>query len=281
MFLISESFRFLFTRKNLSLFVIISNFLLFSILGITTLITYQIFQYLQAVRNDIEIQAFLKPNLSSTDSIRIFTILSSLSGIENIKYKSSKQAYEELLNSYKDYRDVFADIDINQLPSAYIIKPKMHWTKGELLDELSNKIKMLDGIEDVYYGKNWIYALEKLSGIFIIVSIFVLILIFFTFIFISSYAIKIAINDHKLAMEILKLSGIEYFRIYAPFRIMGIFYGFIPSLLTFLFLNGLIYLLKNFGFKLFSFPSLFLITIILFGTIMGILSAENALRENS
>ncbi|MEO0202154.1 MAG: permease-like cell division protein FtsX [candidate division WOR-3 bacterium] len=281
MFLIFEAFRFFSTRKNVTLFVIISNFLLFSILGTTTLITYQIFKYLQTVKKDVEIQAFLKPNLSPVDSIKILTVLSSLESIESIKYKSSKQAYEELINNYKDYRDIFSDLDISQLPSSYIIKPKLHWTKGKFLEELSNKIKMLDGVEDVYYGKNWIFALEKLSNIFIIVSIFLLILIFLTFIFISSYAIKIAINDHKLAMEILKLSGIEYFRIYAPFRIMGILYGFIPSMLTFIFLNLSIYLLKNLGFKLFSFPSLFLITIILFGTFMGILSSENALRENS
>ncbi len=281
MFLIYEAFRFLSTRKNLTFFVMMSNLLLLSILGTTTLITYQIFQYLQAIRKDITIQAFLKTNLTPIDSLRILTILNTITGIERIEYKSSKDAYNELLNSYKDYRDVFLDVDPNELPSSYLIKPKLHWTKGNLLEELSNKIKMLDGIEDVYYGKNWISSLEKLSNILIIVSIFVLILIFLTFIFVSSYAIKIAINDHRLAIEILKLSGIDHFRIYTPFRVMGLFYGLVPSILAFLFLNFIIFLFKNFGFELLPFPNSFLLSVILFGTIMGVLSAENALREDS
>ncbi len=281
MFLIYEAFRFLSTRKNLTFFVLISNLLLLSILGTTTLITYQIFQYLQAIRKEITIQAFLKTNLTPIDSIRILTILNTISGIERIEYKSSKDAYNELLNIYKDYKDVFSDVDPNELPSSYLIKPKLYWTKGNLLEELANKIKMLDGIEDVYYGKNWILSLEKLSNIFIIVSIFILILIFLTFIFVSSYAIKISINDHRLAIEILKLSGIDYFRIYAPFRIIGLFYGLVPSILTFIFLNFIIFLFKKFGFELFPFPNSFLLSVIIFGTIMGILSAENALREDS
>jgi len=279
MFLISEAFRFLLLRKNLTFFVILSTFLLFSILGFTILITYQIFNYLQTIKKDITIQAFLKTNLSPTDSLRILTILNTISGIEKIEYKSNKQAYEELLNNYKDYKDVFSDVDINELPSSYVIKPKIYWTKGILLEELSKKIQMIDGIEDVYYGKNWILSLERLSNILMLISIFLIVLIFSTFIFISSYAIKIAINDHKLAIEILKLSGINYFRIYAPFRIMGLFYGLISSILTYIFINFIILILKNLNFQLFPFPNVFLINIIIFGIVLGILSAENALKS--
>lgn len=281
MFLIYETFRYLFSRKSLTFFVIASTFLLFSILGITILFTYQSFQYLNKIRKEIKIQAYLKQNINSIDSLKILTILNSISGIDSIYYKSNKQAYEELLNNYKEYKDIFSSVDVNELPNSYIIKPKFHWTKGLLLEEISKKIKMIDGIEDVYYGKEWIVSLEKISNTFILISIFVIIIIFLTFIFISSYAIKIAINDHKLAIEILKLSGINYFKIYFPFRLMGIFYGLIPSILTFIFLNAFIFILKLFNFKLFPFPNTFLFLIVIFGILIGFLSSENALRENS
>jgi cell division transport system permease protein len=281
MFLIYETFRYLFSRKSLTFFVIASTFLLFSILGITILFTYQSFQYLNKVKKEIRIQAYLKQNLNSLDSIKILTILNSISGIEEIYYKSNRQAYEELINNYREYKDVFSSIDINELPNSYIIKPKIYWTKSLLLEEISKKIKMIDGIEDVYYGKEWIVSLEKISNAFILISIFVVIIIFLTFIFISSYAVKIAINDHKLAIEILKLSGISYFKIYFPFRLMGILYGLIPSILTFIFLNAFIFILKLFNFKLFPFPNAFLFLIVIFGVLVGFLSSENALRENS
>lgn len=279
MFLLSEAFRFLSLRKSLTFFVITATFLLFSLLGIAILITYQTFLYLQEIKKDIKIQAFLRPNLSVSDSIRIISTLKAISGIEKIEYKSSDDAYRELLNTYREYKDIFSDIDKNELPSSFIIVPKMYWTKGILLDELSNKIRLIDGIEDVYYGKNWIFSLEKLSHIFILISGFLVILIFLIFVFISSHAIKLAINDHKLSIEILKLSGVDYFRIYAPFRIMGILYGLISSILTLVFLAITLFFLKYIGFQLFPITSLFSIGIIIFGILLGIISSENALRE--
>ncbi|MCS7245525.1 MAG: permease-like cell division protein FtsX [candidate division WOR-3 bacterium] len=279
MFLLFEAFRFLSLRKSLTFFVITSTFLLFSLLSVVILITYQTFLYLQEIRKDIKIQAFLKPNLSVSDSIRIISILRTISGIEEIEYKSSGDAYAELLNTYREYSDVFSDIDKNELPSSFIIVPKIYWTKGILLEELSNKIKLIDGIDDIYYGKNWIFSLEKLSHIFMLISGFLIILIFLIFVFISSHAIKLAINDHRLAIEILKLSGVDYFRIYAPFRIMGILYGLISSILTYVFLNIVVFMLKYTGFQLFNITSLFPIGIIIFGILLGIISSENALRE--
>jgi hypothetical protein len=141
MFLIYETFRYLFSRKSLTFFVIASTFLLFSILGITILFTYQSFQYLNKIKKEIRIQAYLKQNLNSLDSIKILTILNSISGIEEIYYKSNRQAYEELINNYREYKDVFSSIDINELPNSYIIKPKIYWTKSLLLEEISKKNK--------------------------------------------------------------------------------------------------------------------------------------------
>ncbi len=278
-FLLKETYKFLAAKKFLSLFVIISTFLLFLILGTAILITYQVNGYLNQVRRNIQVQAFLETDITKLDSLRISTILSSLAGIDSFYYKSSSQAFQELKERFSRDKEIFEEVDPSQIPSSFVIIPQYHWTKSFLLEALSSKVKVVEGISDVYYGGKWISALEKLSTVFLMVSILVIILIFFTFLFISSHAIRINLMDNRDAIYILKLSGAPEWKIYFPFRLMGIFFGFISSLLTYITINGIIYLLKANGFNLFPFPNNLLLVIVIFGILLGYIAAEDALRD--
>ncbi len=278
-FLLKETYKFLAAKKFLSLFVIISTFLLFLILGTAILITYQVNGYLNQVRRNIQVQAFLETDITKLDSLRISTILSSIAGIDSFYYKSSSQAFQELKERFSRDKEIFEEIDPSQIPSSFVIIPQYHWTKSFLLEALSSKVKVVEGISDVYYGGKWISALEKLSTVFLMVSILVIILIFFTFLFISSHAIRINLMDNRDAIYILKLSGAPEWKIYFPFRLMGIFFGFISSLLTYITINGIIYLLKANGFNLFPFPNNLLLVIVIFGILLGYIAAEDALRD--
>lgn len=278
-FLLRETYKFLWAKKFLSTFVIISTYLLFLTLGTAILITYQINGYLQQVRRNIKIQAFLETDITKLDSLRISTILSSLAGIDTFYYKSSSQAFEELKRRFEKDKEIFEEIDPSQLPSSFVIVPQYHWTRSYLLRAISSKVQVIEGISDVYYGGRWISALENLSTMFLLISVLVIVLIFFTFLFISSHAIRINLMDSRDAIYILELSGAPRWKIYFPFRLMGMLFGFISSLLTYLTINGAIYLMKANGFNLFPFPNHLLLAIIPFGVLLGYISAEDALRD--
>ncbi len=281
LFLLRETYKFIMAKRFLSLFVIISTFLLFLILGTAILITYQAMSYLQQVRENIRIQAFLETDLTKVDSLRISTILSVMAGVDSFYFKSSQEAFEELRSRFRSEEEIFDEIDPSHLPASFVILPRPYWTRSDLLEAIAEKVSVVEGINDVYYGGRWIRALEKLTGIFLMVSVFVIILIFFTFLFISSHAIRITLNDHRDAIYVLKLSGAPSWKLYLPFRLMGIFYGFMASVLTYLVINGVIYMLRSAGYTLFPFPNYLLLAIIPFGILLGYIASENALRDLS
>ncbi len=281
LFLLKETFKFIMAKRFLSLFVIISTFLLFLILGTVILITYQAMSYLQQVRENIRIQAFLETDLTKVDSLRISTILSVLAGVDSFYYKSSREAFEELRSRFKSEQEIFDEIDPSHLPASFVIIPQSYWTRSGLLDAIAKKVSVIDGINDVYYGGKWIKALERLANVFLGISVLVIILIFFTFLFISSHAIRITLNDHRDAIYVLKLSGAPLWKLYLPFRLMGIFYGFVASTLTYFVINGAIYLLRSAGYALFPFPNYLLLSVIPFGILLGYIASENALRDLS
>ncbi len=277
MFLISEAVKFLKANKLLTFFVILSTYLLFVILGFFIVASYQVFSYLNYVRKNIYLQAFTETNVSEADKLRISSTLSTLAGIDSISFKSNEDIYRELGEKLKEDRYILDEIDISQLPSAFVIKPKLHWTKYAFLNAIASKVEAIDGIEEVHFGGRWIRGLEVLSRILMFSSMFILAIIFFTFLFISSHAISISIRTHKDAIYILQLFGVDRRRIFTPFVLMGIFYGLVSSTLAYLTLNAAIFIMKQFRFEIFPFPEVFSLSIIPFGVLLGYISTLHTL----
>ena len=146
--------------------------------------------------------------------------------------------------------------DDNPLQNSYIIQ-----LKGiEYADGVVEKVKLIDGVEDVKYYKDVIDKLMVFAnyirfGGIVIIGILVLVSIF-----IISNTIKITVASRKREINIMKYVGATNGYIRGPFIIEGILFGLIGAILSILILNyGYEYFFKSVNDQLYVLFTVYLV----------------------
>jgi len=102
----------------------------------------------------------------------------------------------------------------------------MAFKTPEYLKEISDKIKIFEGVEDIDYGAEWIKELDKLVKILFFIDVFLGIIIIFASIFIVFNTIRLTVYARKEQIDIMDLVGATEVYIELPYIIEGMVYGF-------------------------------------------------------
>jgi cell division transport system permease protein len=99
---------------------------------------------------------------------------------------------------------------------------------------LAEKLKKVQGIDTVKYGKDTINTLLKVNNILQIGSLVIIGLLSIIAVFIISNTVKLTVMSRRREISIMKLIGATDTFIRLPFVIEGIGIGFFSSIVTFL-----------------------------------------------
>ncbi len=166
------------------------------------------------------------------DLRRIMENLRLLGGIERVDLIDGKEAREEFLKFYPNFKGIIEELGDDVFYTVIRVYPKAHWKDEEMLKLMNAKISELKEVSGVYYGETWV---ESAGVFFKTVLGLTLGAIFITImagILISFYTIRFVVSHRKTYIDILRLYGVSPFKLRYPYILLSIIYAVVSWLFS-------------------------------------------------
>jgi len=207
-----SSYRSFFTIAGITL-SLITAYLMFNLL----LISYSMYN---DVRKDIRYEIFPKG-----DPKIIREKLKIIGGIKDVHIISGKQARQEFLKFYPQFESLVNELGDDVFYPIIRAYPDEHWKETEFLDMIAEKIKLVDGVGGVYYGKKWLESASTFFKVILAMVIIVMVITISITLVISFYTVRFVVSNRKVYVDILRLAGASPFRLRMPYIVLSIIYS--------------------------------------------------------
>jgi cell division transport system permease protein len=269
--------------------VVVSLTIALFLIGLCGLLTLNARKLAELVKQNVEVQVYLKNDLTTAhlDSIykvlivKPFVLYKENSPQVNFisKEVAAKQFIEE---SGEDYRKLLGEN--NPLHNLYTVKIKQEYFTDANLKQIKSELEQIDGIHEIAYVENFVDEVNKnISKIYLILSVFVLLLLFIIIILVNN-TIKLALYSQRFLIRSMQLVGATNAFIRKPFVIKGALQGLISGFVacTLLIVLQQIAVQKIEGLVLLQEMDKMLILIVgilVIGTLMGVLSTFQSVER--
>jgi murein DD-endopeptidase MepM/ murein hydrolase activator NlpD/cell division protein FtsX len=204
-----------------------SAFLLLFLLGLFTLLLMNLHMVEKNLAWEMEIHAFLKPNITMSELVVLKGKITSLPQVQSVTYIDKDEALKRLekgLNRKINLTGLMA----NPLSPYFSIKVK----NLDDIPTVASTLRKLSGITTVSTlqetAKRFAFFFSILENLFFGLVVF----LFFGFLFIIYHTIRLGVYSRKKEIEIMQLIGAEPHVVRWPFILEGAFYGFLGALLA-------------------------------------------------
>lgn len=202
----------------------------------------------EGLEEDVQIDALIE---RTADEEQIQSLRGSIKEMEEVKsveFSSKDEQLEQLISgmgeegeSWELYKQE------NPLSHAYIVKAENPANTAKL----AQKIKNLDNIQEVNYGKDTVHRLFQFNEYARNIGLALIAGLLFTAIFLISNTIKLTIMARSKEIGIMKLVGATNGFIRWPFFIEGMLLGALGAVIPIAaVLTGYYYLVNNLGEKI-------------------------------
>jgi len=257
---------------------ILSTTTILIIVGVFLLISVNSNLFLKNIESQLEIIVYLEDNISKAELNNLKNNFTSIDEIKEVKFVSKEEAYQRLLKSLGERKDILSAIETNPLPASFEIRAK----DPKVIGQIANQIAKLKKVEEVEYGQGTVEKLLNFTYIFRRAGILILALLVFASILIISNIIKITVYARRNEIEIMSLTGATSWFIKWPFIIEGFLQGFISAILSIIILYKFYFFTINRVHQVIPFLPLVVgnmdllpigISILLLGSLVGILGS--------
>ncbi len=257
-------------------------------MGAFLLVTMNMESFLEQMRAEAMVTAYLKNDVSIGDARTLSLRLMNLEEVENIDVVSPDQAAKELFSNPDDQQLLQIGItsDFNPLPSTMRIRLK----SGRDLQNLLTKLKEEPMIDNFSYGEDLFKQFEGLSHLLWLSSLIIVILLGLSSLFIVYNTVRLTLFMRREEIIIMKLVGATNWFTRGPFIVEGFVQGLIGSLLAVIVLfstynfvlSKLTELIPFFSADI-GLPQLFKLSIklLMMGLILGVSGSLLSLRDIS
>jgi cell division transport system permease protein len=214
------------------------------LLGIFLLVLGNINDIVQNIRDRIEIEVFLKDHLTASEKDTLNKQITGITGVSTIKFISKDEASKIFRQEFGE--DINKVLDFNPLPESYKITLNDEYKNSENVQQITKKLKDLDGIDDVIYRKTLLELLDRRARLFSEISLIIGVVIGLISMFLISNTIRLVIYSKRKMIETMKLVGATGTYIKAPFIIEGLFHGFLAGIIA----SIILYLVIRFALPL-------------------------------
>lgn len=248
------------------------------IVGVFLLISVNSSLFLKNIESQLEIIVYLEDNTSKTELNNLKSNITSIVGTREVKFVSKEEAYQRLLKSLGEQKDILSAIEVNPLPASFEIQVK----DPKTIKQIANQMAKLEKVEEVEYGQGTVEKLLNFTYIFRRAGMLILALLIFSSILIISNIIKITVYARRNEIEIMSLSGATSRFIKWPFIIEGFLQGFTSAILSIIILYKFYFFAINKMHQVIPFLPLVVgnmdllpigISILLLGSLVGILGS--------
>ncbi|SMG17263.1 cell division transport system permease protein [Marivirga sericea] len=224
--------------------VILSMTLALFILGLFALLITTTTSLTKVIQQNVEMQVYLKSNLSEPQQLRVSKSLVSKEyvlkeeSIESIRFISKNEAAEKFIEETgEDFMQFLGD---NPLKDAYIVKISPEYHSSEKMKEVQQDIENLNGVFEVIYTNNMVQSINENITKISIVLLAISILLFIVIGILINNTIKLALFSQRFLIRSMQLVGATKGFIRKPFIYRSIWHGIISAIVAASLLFGLL-----------------------------------------
>jgi len=241
--------------------------------------TTNLLNVIRIAEDRIEMVVYLKEDISEEQIEDLQKNISTILGVQSTQFVSKEEALQQFKNDLKEDATLLQAFETNPLPPSIKVNISMSFKTPEYLKEISDKIKIFEGVDDIDYGSEWIKELDKLVKILFFIDIFLGIIIIFASIFIVFNTIRLTVYARKEQIDIMDLVGAKETYIELPYIIEGMVYGFLGSLISTLILYLLVETISKKIPNIIFMNSNAVFFFIFFGTILGFIGSFLSVKQ--
>ncbi len=269
--------------------VVVSLTIALFLIGLCGLLTLNARKLAELVKQNVEVQVYLKNDLTTVRLDSIYKILIAKPFVlykENspqVNFISKEVAAKQFIEeSGEDYRKLLGEN--NPLHNLYTVKIKQEYFTDANLKQIKTELEQIDGIHEVAYVENFVDEVNRnISKIYLILSVFVLLLLFIIIILVNN-TIKLALYSQRFLIRSMQLVGATNAFIRKPFVVRGALQGLISGFVacTLLIVLQQVAVQKIEGLVLLQEMDKMLILIggiLIIGTLMGVLSTFQSVER--
>ena len=272
LYLISEGLKNVWRHKMTTFTAVFSLFLALYFVGLLATAGENTKSILQYLRSKYKIEVFFKQNIDLKAAKEVSDLILEIKGVRS----STVINKDDAVRIFKDQfgEDILGILGYNPLPVSAVVNLKRN--SEEVLDAtpIVNKIKKMNGVEEVRYQGHLIKKIERTYARVMKIFPWVALVFISVAVLVIYNTVKLSIFSRKDLINSLKLIGATRLFIQMPFIFEGLIDGIIATIVSVPLIigtiNGVNYVINNFtswNVELTIAPVLFLWLTLLSGTI--------------
>ena len=272
LYLISEGLKNVWRHKMTTFTAVFSLFLALYFVGLLATAGENTKSILQYLRSKYKIEVFFKQNIDLKAAKEVSDLILEIKGVRS----STVINKDDAVRIFKDQfgEDILGILGYNPLPVSAVVNLKRN--SEEVLDAtpIVNKIKKMDGVEEVRYQGHLIKKIERTYARVMKIFPWVALVFISVAVLVIYNTVKLSIYSRKDLINSLKLIGATRLFIQMPFIFEGLIDGIIATIISVPLIigtiNGANYIINNFtslNIELAIAPVLFLWLTLLSGII--------------
>lgn len=200
------------------------------ILGAITLVVANVDRAVTQLGSMVEVRVYLDNEVTDEQKKALESKINEVDGINSVVYESQEQALENIKEQLNDNTgELTAGFEEdNPFPASYTVNVK----KPEIIDNVINVIKDMDGIEEIKDARSLIDKISNLTNSVKFGAIIGFIVFILISLFLIGNTIKITVFTRKREIGIMKYVGATDWFIRWPLIIEGMILGFIGAIIA-------------------------------------------------
>ena len=197
----------------------------------------------QQVMESIGFNVILKENIKEADIYQLQKILDAREYILSTEYITKEEAALETEQVLGE--DFIQFLGYNPLPPSIRVRLHQPWANPDSVMIIEQDLMQYDSVEEVYYKKSLLYAInENIRQISLVILGFSILLTLISVTLINN-TIRLSIYSKRFIINTMQLVGATRGFIRRPFLLRGAASGFSASLISLALLFGLVFLLQE------------------------------------
>ena len=248
LYLISEGLKNVWRHKMTTFTAVFSLFLALYFVGLLATAGENTKSILQYLRSKYKIEVFFKQNIDLKVAKEVSDLILDIKGVRS----STVINKDDAVRIFKDQfgEDILGILGYNPLPVSAVVNLKRN--SEEVLDAtpIVNKIKKINGVEEVRYQGHLIKKIERTYARVMKIFPWVALVFISVAVLVIYNTVKLSIFSRKDLINSLKLIGATRLFIQMPFIFEGLIDGIIATIVSVPFIigtiNGANYVINNF-----------------------------------
>jgi len=196
---------------------------------------YEMINHIQEIGGQFnkvnEITLYMKQEASDQQAAEMLQQLQQLKGVIRVEHKTREQALEEF-QQYSGFGDALQALNTNPLPHVFIIEPSPQYSDPVQIEKLLLSLKQLPLTGAAQLDVQWIKRLFAIISVGRTGVLVIAVLLSLAVLLIVGNTIRLAIENRRQEILVIKLIGGTNSFIRRPFLYTGIWYGLLGGILA-------------------------------------------------